>query len=80
MSSMIPDKADAACKSRTHKQLRPHKQSLDWNVLALSHGSWKLPDDKSCAFLQRYMADLPHHLLGLVVNKRERFPYIINVD
>lgn len=74
------DKREASCKSRTHRLLIPNKQSEDWNVLALSNGRWKLPDDHFCAFLQHYVAELPHHLLGLVVKKSEYFPYIINVD
>ena len=35
----VPDKREAAYKSGTHQK------SEDWNVLALSNGRWKLPDD-----------------------------------
>ena len=49
-------------------------------MLALSNGRWKLPDDRFSTFLQHYVADLPYHFLGLVVNKSGRFPYIMDVD
>ena len=58
-----------AAPTSCYKLLRPHKQSQGWNVLALSNGRWKLPDDQFCALLQQYVADLPHHLLRLVVKK-----------
>ncbi len=39
------DARGPAHKSRTHRLLGPHKQAEGWNVLALSNGRWKLPDD-----------------------------------
>ena len=48
-------------------------------MLVLSSGGWKSSDDQVSAFLQQYVADLPHHLLGLVVKKSECFPYIMDV-
>ena len=78
--AMKAEKRRAAHKSRTHKLLHPHKQSEGWNVLALSNGRWKLPDDQFGTFLEHYVADLHHHHLGLVVKKSEYFPYIMDVD
>ena len=49
-------------------------------MLALSNRRWKLPDDQFGAFLEHYVADLPHFNLGLVVKKSEYFPYIMDVD
>ena len=74
------EKRGPAHKSRTHRLLGPHKQAAGWNVLALSNGRWKLPDDQFGAFLEHYVADLPRYNLGLVVKKSEYFPYIMDVD
>ena len=74
------DARGPAHKSRTHRLLSPHKQAEGWNVLALSNGRWKLPDDQFGAFLQHFVADLPRFNLGLVVKKSEYFPYIMDVD
>ncbi len=74
------DARGPAHKSRTHRLLGPHKQAEGWNVLALSNGRWKLPDDLFRAFLEHYVADLPRFNLGLVVKKSEYFPYIMDVD
>ena len=74
------DTRGAAHKSRTHRLLRDYKQAEGWNVLALSNGRWKLPDDQFGAFLQHYVSDLPCYKLGLVVKKSEYFPYIMDVD
>ena len=41
-----------AHKSGTHRFLRDYKQTEGWNVLALSNGRWKLPDDLFRAFLE----------------------------
>ena len=59
--------------------LGPHKQAKGWNVLALSNGRWKLPDDRFTAFLEHYVSDLPRYNLGLVVKKSAYFPYIMDV-
>ena len=40
------DRREAAHKSRTHRLLHDYKQAEGWNVLALSNGRWKLPDDQ----------------------------------
>ena len=74
------DARGSAHKSRTHRLLGPHKQAEGWNVLALSNGRWKLPDDLFGAFLEHYVSDLPRFNLGLVVKKSEYFPYIMDVD
>ena len=74
------DARGPAHKSRTHRLLGPHKQAEGWNVLALSNGRWKLPDDRFTAFLEHYVSDLPRFNLGLVVKKSEYFPYIMDVD
>ena len=74
------DARGPAHKSRTHRLLGPHKQTEGWNVLALSNGRWKLPDDLFRAFLEHYVSDLPRFNLGLVVKKSEYFPYIMDVD
>ena len=74
------EKRSAAHKSRTHRLLDPHKQTEGWDVLALSNGRWKLPDDQFGAFLEHYVADVPRFNLGLVVKKSEYFPYIMDVD
>ncbi len=74
------DARGPAHKSRTHRLLGPHKQAEGWNVLALSNGRWKLPDDQFGAFLEHYVSDLPRFNLGLVVKKSEYFPYIMDVD
>ncbi len=74
------DARGPAHKSRTHRLLGPHKQAEGWNVLALSNGRWKLPDDQFGAFLEHYVSDLPRYNLGLVVKKSEYFPYIMDVD
>ena len=74
------DARGPAHKSRTHRLLGPHKQAEGWNVLALSNGRWKLPDDHFTAFLEHYVSDLPRFNLGLVVKKSEYFPYIMDVD
>ena len=73
-------KTGPAHNSRTHRLLSPHKQAEGWNVLALSNGRWKLPDDLFSAFLQHYVSDLRRYNLGLVVKKSEYFPYIMDVD
>ena len=78
--TMAAEKRGPAHKSRTHRLLGPHKQAEGWNVLALSNGRWKLPDDHFGAFLEHYVSDLPGYKLGLVVKKSEYFPYIIDVD
>ena len=78
--SEMNDARGPAHKSRTHRLLGPHKQAEGWNVLALSNGRWKLPDDLFRAFLEHYVADLPRFNLGLVVKKSEYFPYIMDVD
>ena len=57
-----------------------HKQAEGWNVLALSNGRWRLPDDQFGAFLEQYVADLPRFNLGLVVKKSAHFPYIMDMD
>ena len=44
--SEMNDARGPAHKSRTHRLLGPHKQAEGWNVLALSNGRWKLPDDQ----------------------------------
>ena len=67
----MDDARGAAHKSRTHRLLRDHKQADGWNVLALSNGRWKLPDDRFGAFLEHYVSDLPRYKLGLVVKKSE---------
>ena len=74
------DARAAAHKSRTHRLLRDYKQADGWNVLALSNGRWKLPDDLFRAFLEHYVSDLSGYKLGLVVKKSEYFPYIMDVD
>ncbi|CAL8461704.1 g1235 [Coccomyxa elongata] len=74
------EKRGAAHKSRTHRLLGPHKQAEGWNVLALSNGRWKLPDDQFGAFLEHYVADVPRFNLGLVVKKSKYFPYIMDMD
>jgi len=74
------DKSGPARKSRTHRLLGPHKQAEGWNVLALSNGRWKLPDDQFGAFLEHYVSDLSRFNLGLVVKKSEYSPYIMDVD
>ena len=76
----MSDARGAAHKSRTHRLLRDYKQAEGWNVLALSNGRWKLPDDLFRAFLEHYVSDLPRYNLGLVVKKSEYFPYIMDVD
>ena len=43
---MALEKRGAAHKSRAHRPLRDYKQADSWNVLALSNGRWKLPDDQ----------------------------------
>ena len=70
----------AAHKSRTHRLVREYKQAEGWNVLDLSNGRWKLPDDRFSTFLEHYVSDLPRYKLGLVVEKSEYFPYIMDVD
>ena len=70
----------ASHKSGTHRLLCDYKQAEGWNVLALSNGRWKLPDDRFGAFLEHYVSDLPRYKLGLVVKKSEYFPYIMDVD
>ena len=60
--------------------MRPYKQSEGWDVLALSNGKWKLPDDHFSAFLEHYVADRPRFNLGLVVKKSSHFPYMMDVD
>ena len=74
------DARGPAHKSRTHRLLGPHKQAEGWNVLALSNGRWKLPDDLFGAFLEHHVSDLPRVDLGLVVKKSENFPYTMDVD
>ena len=80
MTAAIGDKRGAAHKSGTHRLLRDYKQADGWNVLALSNGRWKLPDDRFGAFLEHYVSDLPRYKLGLVVKKSEYFPYVMDVD
>lgn len=55
--AMAAEKRGLAQKSRTHRLLGPHKQAEGWNVLALSNGRWKLPDDQFGTFLEHYVAD-----------------------
>ena len=76
----VNDARGPAHKSRTHRLLGPHKQAEGWNVLALSNGRWKLPDDQFGAFLEHYVSNLPRFKLGLVVKNSEYFPYIMDVD
>jgi len=76
----MSDARGAAHKSLMQRLLRDYKQADGWNVLALSHGRWKLPDDLFRAFLEDYVSDLPRFNLGLVVKKSEYFPYIVDVD
>jgi hypothetical protein len=78
--ALAAEKKGAAHKSSTHRLLRDHKQAEGWNVLALSNGRWKLPDDQFGTFLEHYVSDLPRFNLGLVVKKSEYFPYIMDVD
>ena len=68
------DAREAAHKSRTHKPLPEYKQAEGRNVLALSTGRCKLPDNQFGAFLEHYVADLPGYDLGLVVRRSEYFP------
>ena len=76
----MDDARGPAHKSRTHRLLGPRKQADGWNVLALSNGRWKLPDDLFRAFLEQHVSDMPRFNLGLVVKKSEFFPYIMDVD
>jgi len=69
----MDDARGAGHKSRTDRFLRDYKQVDEWNVLALSNGRWKLPDDIFRAFLEHYVSDLPRYKLGLVVKKSEYF-------
>ena len=78
--AMAAETRSPAHRSRTHRLLGPHKQAKGWNVLALSNGRWKLPDDRFTAFLEHYVSDLPRYNLGLVVKKSAYFPYIMDVD
>ena len=78
--AMAAEKRGPVHKSSTHRLLRDYKQAEGWNVLALSNGRWKLPDDQFGAFLEHYVADLPRYNLGLMVRKSEYFPYIMDVD
>ena len=80
MTATMGDKRGAAHKSRMHRLLRDYWQADGWNVLALSKGRYKLPDDRFGAFLEHYASDLPRHKLGLVMSKSEYFPYIMDVD
>ena len=76
----MTDVRGAAHRSCTCRMLGPHKQADGWNVLAMSNGRWKLPDDLFRAFLEHYVSDLPHSKLGLVVKKSKYFSYIMLVD
>ncbi|CAL5221770.1 g4023 [Coccomyxa viridis] len=76
----MSDATGASHRSGTHRVLRDYKQAGVWNVLALSNGGWKLPDDRFGAFLKHYLSDLPRYKLGLVVKNSEYFPYIMDVD
>ena len=75
---LAAEKKGAAHKSSTHRLLRDYKQAEGWNVLALSNGRWKLPDDHFGAILEHYVSGLPRYKLGPVVKKY--FPYIMDVD
>ena len=78
--AMAAEKRGPARGSSTHRLLRDYKQAEGWNVLALSNGRWKLPDDRFGTFLEHYVSDLPRYKLGLVVKKSEYFPYMMDVD
>ena len=71
---------NASHKSGTQRLLHEYKQAEGWNVLALSNGRWKLPDDRFRAFREQYVSDMPRNKLGLAVKKSEYFPYIMDVD
>ena len=80
MEAMTAEQRGPAHKSGSHRFLRDYKQAKGWNILALSNGRWKLPDDQFGAFLEHYVSDLPRFKVGLVVKKSEYFPYIMDVD
>ena len=67
-------------KSATYRFLRRHSASSDANILSFFGGKYTIPDESYSTFLGLYAEDAGKYALGLIEQKKDTFPFFLDVD